>query len=132
MIETIKDPYGNYFIQDIIDLAGKPQRERLTSLVMENIVDLGTCKYSSLVLIKLISKISIPEFLKLSKKLLANDKLFSYAKNKYMGAFLKSVASKLKSDDNQQTSEILEKHPYLQSILDQLKESCSEQLYYKP
>ena len=118
--ETIKDPYGNYFIQDLIDLISKSERARITAFIMENVIELGTCKYSSLVLIKLTSQISLTEFRKLYKKLFTIDKLSTWAKNKYMNAFLKIVASKVFTQEEDQLSEILDKYPFLKTLHEQL------------
>lgn len=123
LIDTIKDPFGNYFVQDLIDLVSDPERERITAIIIENVIDLGMCKYSSLVLIKLTSQSNKTEFRKLYKKLFENNRLSFRTKNKYMDAFLKSVTAKMISEDQQQASDILVKHPCLKSIRDILKES---------
>lgn len=79
-------------------------------------MELGTSKYSSLVIIKMVGCASKAELKKLTKRLFIPDKLISCHKNKFMLALIKKVAEKMTSEDKRKMNDIFEKNSKLKAI----------------
>lgn len=79
----MQNPYGNYFIQVILEKSTKKDREALSEVIISEAYYLSTQKFSSSVIIKFIEIAGKKELNKLFKKLLNPDKLADLIKSKH-------------------------------------------------
>lgn len=126
LVESCQDPYGNYFVQDLIELTSSIEREVLVSILSDSIIELGSCKYSSLVIIKLIGKASKSDLRKIFKKLFVPEKLSLCSKNKYLCTMIKKLSSRMTLNDRQNAGMLLEKYPKLKYIQELLSDQNTE------
>lgn len=85
---VVNDPYGNYFIQTVLevskpDRSNSDERSKIIDILSENLEDHYTQKYSSNVIVKAIETSSEPEKISLIEKIFScSRKPFSLS-NKY-------------------------------------------------
>lgn len=120
LVDATQDPYGNYFVQDLIEFSSKKERESITNLLTSHVIELGICKYSSLVIIKMVTCSSKVELKKLVKRLFIPEKLLANHKNKFLLALIKKVAEKMAIEDRKKVNDILEKNSKLKAVQDLL------------
>lgn len=57
LVQSMKSPFGNYFIQDVIELNDPEQRSGIIKIILEHIVELAINKYANLTLINVLYSI---------------------------------------------------------------------------
>jgi len=94
----MQNPYGNYFIQDIIDgiyYNEFKEREALNSEIINNIIHLSNQKFSSNVVIKFLNNCSLED----KKRSIINffnlDQLALLKKNKYLVNVINKIVDQM-------------------------------------
>lgn len=81
LIKTMQNPYGNYFIQEVIENSTESERKPIVNEILCNPFGLSAQKYSSNIVLKLVKYGSIKERKQLYNQLFVSDKLAQSIKN---------------------------------------------------
>lgn len=115
-IDIIQSPYGNYFIQTIMESASPEAREPVVKEIISDILSICNEKFSFNCVIKLLEFTSKAEKKKAIIKLLNPEKLLNIKRNKYLINVINKMTNYMSKNFLKNLSETFGRYPKLQTI----------------
>ena len=112
----IHSPYGNYFIQTVLETSDTKMRETLFKDVIENIFSISNEKFSYNCVIKLLENGSKSEKKQTLLKLLNPDKLLTIKRNKYLLNVIVKMTNYMSKNFLKYFIDLFNNYPKLESI----------------
>ena len=125
LLEIMQNPFGNYFIQTVIQYSSKIQIENLSEIIINESLTLCTQKYSSNCIIKLVEFGGKTEKKKLLKKLFFNEKITVLLKNKHVKNVILKCINLLDRDMLAYLIKLLENNVKLNMLSDLIKKKLT-------
>ena len=103
-VEITQNPFGNYAIQYTIEVYGMSDCESIINIILKNICELSTQKYSSNVTEKIINILNEQQISILIKELFYSRKIMKIIKNKFGKYVLKRAINILNDKQKEEIS----------------------------
>lgn len=112
----IHSPYGNYFIQTVLETSDAKQRENLVKDVVENIFSISNEKFSYNCVIKLLENGNKSEKKQTLLKLLNPERLLTIKRNKYLLNVVVKMTNYMSKNFLKHFIDLFNNYPKLESI----------------
>lgn len=115
-VEMIHSPYGNYFIQTVLETSDSKMRENLVKDVVENIFSIANEKFSYNCVIKLLENGNKSEKKQILLKLLNPERLLTIKRNKYLLNVVVKMTNYMSKNFLKYFVDLFNNYPKLESI----------------
>ncbi len=115
-MEMIHSPYGNYFIQTVLETSDAKMRENLVKDVVENIFSISNEKFSYNCVIKLLENGNKSEKKLTLLKLLNPERLLTIKRNKYLLNVVIKMTNYMSKNFLKYFIDLFNNYPKLESI----------------
>lgn len=118
LVKTMQNPYGNYFIQEVIEKSTESERKPIVNEILANPFGLSAQKYSSNIVLKFVKYGSIKEKKQLYNLLLVPDKLAQSIKNSTIKKIALQCLDQMNLNELNYYVNTMKEHPTLSLLTD--------------